>query len=125
MKLTNPIDAKLNSVFAEKIAGLDIHTPRKWLSGDGVTRVTAPAHIPSFVSSIETVLPWLEKSGWFAAISHKDEWGEKGYVISIWENSEDGKILADHHEDVSLARGLTIQLLRANGVEIEFTKEIA
>lgn len=135
MRLVDPTDDILDEAFVKVISHWEpttqmIEAYRSWAdccgedtSDEAIYGMAVRADRPRYSRSADVVLPWIEKSGWYLSVCHRDEWGEKGYKISIWENSEDGKQLADYHDDKSLARALTISLLRAHGVVIEFAKE--
>lgn len=118
MKLLNPSDAELNAAFAIRVA--------EW---------TAPCHGftwknehgrfqpdgPPFTTSADAVLPWLEKRE--DVEIHRVQ--SDGWQVSIMEvkrtpESEETGVIAEAWED-TLPKAATIALLRAHGVEVEFT----
>lgn len=56
-------EAEKNACFGEHVAGIDTKTPRRWLSGDCVTQMIAPAYVPDYLHSVDALLPWAEKVG--------------------------------------------------------------
>ncbi len=149
MKLTDPTDDQLNVAFAEQIAGwreiyyeededVDIESrtiyPWSGLAGwppDGRKRRL----IPRFTESSEAVLSWLERHHW-RGHSNGMSGSTNGYPhfsIKVVEKpvKERPERFGFEHEGhgfrsdslgESFAYAATIALLRAHGVEIEFTK---
>jgi hypothetical protein len=117
MKLTNPTDAELNAAFAEKVAGwkcFDSDDPWGWRDPSGQS--WHRSHIPYFTTSADQVLPWLPKElfgdFWQAA------GGYAGVRVTIWSNDE----IKAAGDDRSFAKAAALALLRAHGVQVEFTK---
>lgn len=130
-RLLNPTDAQLNVAFSIEIAGwhdvyyeedeeadIDSRTVYPWkgmagLPPDGGKRRL----IPPFSTYFEAVRPWLEKlDEWDLSWSRKMGYQLTTRLIDL--PCPEIVII-----DKSLARAATIALLRAHGVEIEFTKE--
>lgn len=127
MKLIDPTDDELNAAFAEKVAG--------WFKCERLGREVyydpegghvLPHELPRFTQSFDTVLPWLEK------------WRDRPYLYRMlqidathdgWEvkmaqpdRDKDGQQWFWRIKAPSLPRAAAIALLRAHGVEVEFTK---
>lgn len=120
MKLINPTDDELNAAFAEKVAG--------WKRGKriGMDVWILPSGFwdfrpDQFTRSADAVLPWLEKMPFRIEIGKGiglqcgvvicgygpfTKWGEGGWFRGI---------------DPIVPRAACIALLRAHGVEVEFT----
>lgn len=120
MKLTNPTDDQLNEAFAVEAARLvkyvDSFGLPRWGPPDlpaAFNLLSLPHHPPPFTTSADAVLPWLEKHRFEATY-----WNGWRIRIICWEEKGEN-MFAD---DKSLPRAAVIALLRANGVEIEFTK---
>lgn len=111
MKLTNPTDEQLNAVFAEKVAGMRFDPDEGWRCKDGFS-TTAPDY-NDFTRSADAVLPWLDRVGWTCDNSYDE-------VVRIWGHR--GRSEHFIHTDKSFPRAAVIALLRARGVEVEFTK---
>lgn len=136
MKLINPTDDELSSTFAVAIAGWLVSNggpvgvgPYTWYAEeDGVT-VERPK--PNFARSADAVLPWLEKryieteikSWWDSPAQHYNESSRQGHRVfepnGVWTIRIPGSNAMA--EDKSFAKAACIALLRAHGVEIEFT----
>lgn len=128
MKLVNPTDGQLNSAFAEHVAGWFPIEPKhskgslmmvdEWWDANGY-----PVGAPRFASSADAVLPWLEKSERYVSVRHwRGHWEEQpGWMVILYEDDEGGRELA-RAVDTSLPRAAVIALLRAHGVEVEFTQ---
>lgn len=112
MKLINPTDDELNANFAVWVAGWRNDPDEGWRNEHGVP-ITA-VYYRDFTSSMDAVLPWLERTDWYAEnLSH----GRFGTVL-VEINQPEKAITA---EASSLPRACVIALLRANGVEVTFT----
>lgn len=132
MKLTNPTDDQLNAAFAEKACGYfsnAVFTPkhswcRKSSTGDIVV-LDGLGALPDFIRSADTVLPWLENGSFYAKRNYfmaSTEAPNTWFVhFCRWDEVEkkqcEGKAYA-----TTFPRAAVIALLRAHGVEIEFTK---
>ncbi len=132
MKLLNPTDDELNATLAEKIAGwrdvsfeegedadVESRTIYPWMGmagwpPDGRKRRL----IPQFTKWADSVLPWLNKhSPWRA-----DGGGEHGFMVQVWKGpSPDGNCYATANNR-DLCRAAVVAILRANDVDVEFTK---
>ena len=127
MKLFNPTDAELDAAFAEKVAGWkrtsrfdfsSVETYYPWFvpaangSGSGFELA-----VTRFTRSFDAVLPWLEKTGRWNVF--RDVSGV--YEIELEDNPmpDDGCWFAFNK---SLPRAAVIALLRAHGVQVEFTQ---
>jgi hypothetical protein len=117
MKLVNPTDDQLNAAFAEKVAGwLRAERMGKEVLYDpegGHVLIGDTRCMPSFTTSADAVLPWLAKTGRWQC-----DYGRPhalGYRIYFPQNS-DGEAASE-----SFARTAVIALLRAHGVEVEFS----
>lgn len=117
MKLTNPTDDELNAAFAEHVAAM---------SKADVEYHTAPWSMkPRFTHSANAVLPWLEKEGW--------SWERSSYAPEITGEAVHFEVrVSGPNENQSgycrcvfspdqFARAAVVALLRAYGVEVEFT----
>lgn len=121
MKLIDPTDDQLNVAFAEYVCGWirrdmgkigthkkpdAFHSARGWECNE--------INPTQFTTSSDAVLPWLEKC--YCQIGFGPAWR-----VTI-EGGRTNKINAATHLDDSLPRAAAIALLRAHGVEVEFTK---
>lgn len=133
MKLINPTDDELNAAFAEKVAGWQPTEDQierasiideAWY-GDATREQAVQSAIrafrPHFTRSMDAVLPWLEKSGYYVSLCYwNGPWAEPpGWCLSLWENDENGQQVGDYVRDKSLPRACVIALLRVHGVDIE------
>ena len=110
MKLINPTDDELNAAFAVAVAGY-VQREGGWEIPPMRAIWTEPL---DFTRSMNAVLPWLERTDWYAEnLSH----GRFGTVL-VEINQPEKAITA---EASSLPRACVIALLRANGVEVTFT----
>lgn len=126
MKLLNPTDADLNAAFARKVMGRKLSPEHEgFMSGPDERmggQVFESWHaIPRFTTSADAVLPWLEKRE--DVEIHRVQ--SDGWQVSIMEvkrtpASEETGVIAEAWED-TLPKAATIALLRAHGVEVEFT----
>lgn len=128
MKLINPTDDELNAAFAEKVAGWF----RAERLGKQVLYDPEGGHVligdtrcmPQFTHSADAVLPWLERwrdsgKGYVAmATIHSAAMQRTGWVVQV-RDAETGPLQEIIHW--SLPRAAVIALLRAHGVEVEFT----
>lgn len=117
MKLIDPTDDELNRAFAEHVAGMtqceslvDVDEKR-WCGKP-----------PTFTEYADAVLPWLEKwdcrtlsawrgTEWTCFVCTEEE------SFPEWEG-----VVGFDGSAANPAKAVVICLLRANGVEIEFTK---
>lgn len=121
MKLINPTDLELDAAFAEKVAG--------WMQCERLGRMVwydpAGGHEinpPRFTYSADLVLPWLEKNDMIAEIirakgDHTLGW-RIGWRVSIGNNETN---IGSNCFGSVLAKCIVIALLRAHGIEVEFT----
>lgn len=113
--LTNPTDEQLNAAFAEKIAGwTQTVQSHVWWNKH------AQCQVANFTTSADAVLPWLEK--WRE--------GDPDYRACTMSLSSDGRYHVElrgfdepnqYAKHAILAKAIVAVLLRAHGVEIEFT----
>ena len=128
MKLIDPTDDELNAAFAEKVAGWTrffsenlgaalFHPPGL----PDAANVNKRFEVPRFTQSADTVLPWLEKwrDGNTLFIAGTSIFGERAWGVDLIDNSQNFRQFV---KDPSLPRAAVIALLRAHGVEVEFTK---
>lgn len=112
MKPVNPTDDELNAAFAEKVCG--------WKRIVGAANVAFETPVgtrgtaPEFTKSADAVLPWLIKFSVTIQKVAEEEW-------DVGVEPEDEDLRTQYHHDKYLARACAIALLRAHGVEIEFT----
>jgi hypothetical protein len=137
MKLINPSDLELDDAFTTRIAG---RRWCKWLfhgtwiyaredrildwvpTTEGFAIVDRPpdlvgwqGHVERFTESAGDVLPWLEKCQWFD-ISYAPA---RGFHCMLTLNSDEA---TEADADAStFPKAAVIALLRAHGVEVEFT----
>lgn len=98
MKLTNPTDNELNEAFAKNVCKW---TVERWPS-------------PDFVNCADAVLIWLDKTYWQVQQTSK---ANKPLRVRI--GSEQDSCFG---ESDTFPRAAVIALLRAHGVEVEFTQ---
>lgn len=124
MKLTNPTDNELNAAFAEKVAGFTMkrNHARKmntWVAPDGevwhVSRM-------EFNRSADAVLPFLPKTteeGWWNCSGPSD----KGLFFCEVQFGEDEAPVSREGRSWGKTPVLAMinALLKAHGVEVEFT----
>ncbi len=121
--MKNPTDMELDAAFSEKVAG--------WMQCERLGRMVwydpsggHEINPPRFTESADLVLPWLEKCVG-VTIFHETLWGQPEWRVDCskteaecdypeWSTNN-----ACAHE--SFPRAAVIALLRANGVEVEFT----
>lgn len=130
MKLVDPSATLLLESFAEHVA--------KWKRADGGCPCGEEAcgswmlpdgtyeYIPDWLGSMNAVLPWLEKYAW-GVRSCGMTGSTHGYPHCMFWVIMDGQEYQGNvfHGDsitMSLPRAAVICLLRAHGVEVEFTK---
>lgn len=139
MKLLNPTNEELDLAFATNIAGW---TSRMegcalcWYNAEGKfvggrNDGQRFSGIPKFTQSADLVLPWLEKryieteikSWWDSPAQHFNESTRQGHRVfepnGVWTVRVPGNNAMA--EDKSFARAAVIALLRANGIEVEFS----
>lgn len=118
MKLTNPTDGELNAAFAEGVAGWTRTNDGFWRSPDMAVGDDPKLFVDvQFIASFDAVLPWLLKTAWFNVSRSK----ERGAHCEI-DACHDASSRCFLAESESVPRACVIALLRAHGVEIEFTK---
>jgi hypothetical protein len=115
MKLVNPTDRELDAVFAEKVAGWKYDESEKAWFHDGYFD-----HRPlPFTQSADAVLPYLNKMEWWnisrsdKPFSHCEVMIHDADEVRGYRNAQ-----AEHVDPIKAA---VIALLRAHGVEVEFT----
>ncbi len=111
MKRTNPSDRDLDVSFATIVAGytMHLHLGAEW-------RVK---EIPHFTTSFDAVLPWLEKHTWRGCSYRSPEGDHFSATVNVVGK---GLKLIEVQSGKSLAHAAVIALLRAHGVQVEFTK---
>ena len=117
MKLTNPTDDQLDAAFAEHVAGWKNCDDRSMLGDAPNMEFAYDEHvkITRFTRSADAVLSWLEK--W------PRNWTKTGRMcvgLETWSDEDgigDVEAVAE-----SFPRAAVIALLKAHGVEVEFTK---
>lgn len=138
MKLTNPTDDELNAAFAEKVAGWIAPTsesPYTESSSVGCPQVNLDFYWkdnrglccdgPRFTTSADAVLPWLEK--WHDADAQNRDVRicrrlAGDWLVTLRTRTNPWEQWVDQwEEDGDFPRAAVIALLRANGVEVEFT----
>lgn len=115
MKLVNPTDDVLDERFAIAVAGWkrtktkDAGDP-SWNTGtDCISQGSGFAYrVPRYTKSADLVLPWLEKSKLVDVV----------FGVGIWSVIVNANNQADCK---SFPRAAVIALLRAHGIEVEFT----
>lgn len=115
MKLTNPTDDQLNAAFAEKVAGW-FRTERlgKQVLYDpegGHVLIGDTRCMPSFTTSADAVLPFVSKLKEVGIHYLEGDW-----YVRCWSEKKECANCD------SLPKACVIALLRAHGVEIEFSK---
>lgn len=124
MKLTNPTDEQLNKAFAEKVAGWSPAITDKSCCYDGDGNHCYWSDVPPFTQSADAVLPWLEKFD--TEINYpcwRDIKGKPNHRVKFWHVSitnPDGSSERNANAQ-SFPRAAAIALLRAHGVEVEFS----
>lgn len=120
MKLTNPTDDQLDAAFAERVAGLEwmegeAEPGYDWIRGWHKDGEVIP-DCPDFTTSADAVLPWLEKCA--------DSILPLGGPIVIMQIEAKWHVRIGEHRatHVIFAKAAVIALLRANGVEVVFSK---
>lgn len=118
MKTHQLDDAKLSGLFAEKVAGLKNITI-KAIVNPRIEHYTysAPTKdnpylrlpIPSFATSADAVLPWLEKRHPWRA----DCCGEYGVMVQVWRGPRPDGICYEIANAPTFARAACIALIRA------------
>jgi hypothetical protein len=128
MKLINPTDDELNAAFAEKVAGWKLNAAGPSAFGTNLNpywedeKGRSQFDGPWFAYSADAVLPWLEKLGSSWHCSHVKEEARGDYFEFYLGYIKDGKYPVFVVHESSFPRAAVIALLRAHGVEIEFTK---
>ncbi len=116
VKLLNPTDDQLNAAFATEVAGW-FRTERlgKQVIYDpegGHVLIGDTRCMPKFTRSFDAVLPLLDTIKWHVTTM------DGGFTFVI--RGPGPNATCTHPE---LATAAVLALLRANGVEVEFTKE--
>jgi hypothetical protein len=126
MKLINPTPEELNVCFAEKVAGWKrletVGEGPKWDTGTDCLCIGSgfAYRVPRYTQSAELVLPKLEnwsrtRPGYVTINLLTDTW-------RIWLDTDPWTRI--HVSDSSFAHAAVIALLRAHGVEVEFTTTV-
>ncbi len=139
MKMINPTEDQINAAVAEKVAGWTkvdlVHGCFGWKHprpSDGELSIYP---LESFTRSMDAVLPLLEKHHWNCR-SHGMSGSTHGYphctvTVTEFPVSEHPERFGTQHEGhcfsgdsiaTALPLAACIALLRAYGVEVEFTK---
>jgi len=123
MKLINPTDDELNFFFATKVAKWTKEflpsKPDRIIYGWKTEEGFPVGNQPYFTDSVDSVLPWLEKWGSADFQSARCLLCEgSGWLVDLLGDE------AFFHTDKSLPRAAVIALLRAHGLEIEFTQSL-
>jgi hypothetical protein len=122
-KLLNPSDDSLDFAFAAVVAGIAPDSPD--IGGDPLRGLycgdSGRRHVPRFTRSMDAVLPWISKQ----SIDTGAVWSitvylDGSFMVNAGHQDENSKD-APSGEDKSLPRACVIALLRAHGVEVEFT----
>lgn len=136
MKLTNPSDDQLNAAFAENVAGWTRYGPNKGEKRSVICRLCGPERgqtmlvwkdgklggcYPDWAGSADAVLPWLEKMGEFSQYYHKSFPDAERWSVGVDRHEPHGTGWAGYAKAETFSRATTIAILRAHGVEIEFT----
>jgi len=116
MKLTDPTEDQINAAVAEHVAGYSFYGLAKmWIEDANQPAGFSP--IPRFTRSADAVLPLLEKDG-ECEISSPDpatpHWTVK---YSSYHNG-----CGFYGEGKTFPLAACIALLRAKGIQVEFTK---
>jgi hypothetical protein len=119
MKLIDPTDDQLNEAFAVHVAGWThvVMNAGKQLVGR-LPPSSLYSVVPLFTTSADAVLPWLERDAFDVRISFSntcDTWHVE--LLGRFTSNRSFKAAAE-----TFPRACVIALLRAHGVEIEFTK---
>ncbi len=122
MKLTNPDDTELNVIFALEIAGWT------WTTAGGMFLVDPKDglihNVPDFVKSVDAVLPWMEKCKG-ASILFDPIFGDPIWRVDCALKEEECDFPEWRTDNAfahnSLAKAAVVSLLKAHGVEVEFT----
>lgn len=135
MKLTNPTDDQLDAAFAEKVAGWKMlrqelfgtHYIPRWCPPnmpDAVNMLALDTKPPPFTRSMDAVLPWLEKMPSFEIVALAYSVVGERYECRVWptlsQSSGANNVFLGRADIPSTAA--VIALLRANGVEVEFSE---
>lgn len=126
MKLTNPTDDQLNAAFAEKVAGWINQGKAKgvpalnnrWVLPDR-SLVEGPLQ---FMRSADAVLPWLSKQILWDAqdCAAQSQLNFRCWIRILTKAAGERSEYAEARE-ATFPRAAVIALLRAHGVEVEFT----
>jgi len=115
MKLTNPTDRALDLAFAQSVAGWTEAKTDKKCCYNSEGNHCYWSDVPEFTHSADAVLPWLEGETWFY-VETQSCTVPTTWVVSV--STTDGLVKA---QGPSFPRAAVIALLRAHGVEVEFT----
>lgn len=116
MKLTNPTDEQLNAAFALNVAGWRFNAPFDWYP-PSYNSYCDPLDAPeSFTQSADAVLPWLNAPGWLWAACNDEIYSKKPFMVFVHRGQAEAAA-----SDTNFPRAAAIALLRAHGVEVEFT----
>lgn len=119
MKLTNPTPDEIDAAVAEKVARWNrlprtAYSPESWQLGSDYR-----GYPPCYSRSTDAVLPLLERYSVTVERVCYEEWDVS---VTDSETEDDGIDYNKRGTAKSLPLALCIALLRANGVEVEFTK---
>lgn len=120
MTLTNPTDDQLDAAFAGKVCGWKRIAEATNVAFE-VPETGARGTPPAFTRSFDAVLPWLEKwrdSGNGIAIGATITSAGPGWRVDIIDVNGSTTITMF---SLSLPMAIVGALLRAHGVEVEFT----
>lgn len=125
LKLTNPTLDQIDAAVAEHVAGWKLemfmtNPPKPTGAGippGGIAKDIAP--IPRFTRSADAVLPLLEK--WEYVDVNRDKDFERGpWGVAISSKRDVAQLFIGSGSTMAIAA--CIALLRAHGVEVEFTQ---
>jgi len=135
MKLINPTDSELDAAFAEKVAGLVLCDCGGWthlIAGASMMRINDKCEknccpsFPYFTKSFDAVLPCLQREGWDWEHRFSGPISMGSVIETIAVYGPDSKAEYGKHDytqgTCTPAKAACIALLRAHGVEVEFTK---
>ena len=117
MKLTNPTNEQINAAVAEYVAGWK-KIPEATNIAFEVPETGARGTPPDFATSADALLPLLEKLIRFDVYATGNASASQGCRVYVWDHDD------NEHRGVAQALPLAacIALLRAHGVEVEFTE---
>lgn len=116
MKLVNPTDEQLNEAFSIHVAKLP-HEETEHVDIDSRTVSVYPPM--QWTESIYGVMKYLDQRREAVYINRYPGWGDPMWKIRVYENDEDGHLLAET-ESWTLSHAIVVCLLRLNGVPVTF-----